>query len=42
VSELLDVRVIGTPQTTTQAVFRLSELFEVNHCDDDGGGRGEV
>jgi hypothetical protein len=31
VSELLDVRVIGTPQTTTQAVFRLPALFEVDH-----------
>jgi hypothetical protein len=31
VSELLDVRVIGTPTATTQAVFRLPELFEVDH-----------
>jgi hypothetical protein len=30
VSELLEVRVIGTPQTTTEAVFRLPELFEVD------------
>jgi hypothetical protein len=30
VSELLDVRVIGTPQTTTEAVSRLPELFEVD------------
>ena len=29
-SELLDVRVIGTPQTTTEAVSRLPELFEVD------------
>jgi hypothetical protein len=29
VRELLDVRVVGTPQATTQAVFRLPELFEV-------------
>jgi hypothetical protein len=30
VSELLHVRVIGTPTATTQAVFRLQELFEVD------------
>ena len=29
-SELLDVRVIGTPQTTTDAVSRLPGLFEVD------------
>jgi len=30
VSELLDLRVIGTPKATTDAVFRLPELFEVD------------
>ncbi|HEY2958749.1 MAG TPA: hypothetical protein VGM21_11165 [Actinomycetota bacterium] len=29
-SDLLDLRVIGTPQATTDAVFRLPELFEVD------------
>jgi hypothetical protein len=30
VSELLDVRVIGAPRTTTEAIGRLPELFEVD------------